>query len=102
MQAELVKHGVDVVVNDGISAFEESLQGAQASDVVLKSGRRIPAGECYAYTEASYSSIRMSVYLLSLSVRLSVSRFSTTRVQQVQNCRRAFYFSWETILPIGY
>jgi hypothetical protein len=40
-----VKHGIKVIINDGISAFEDPADGAHGSDVILKSGARVPAGE---------------------------------------------------------
>jgi NADPH-dependent 2,4-dienoyl-CoA reductase/sulfur reductase-like enzyme/rhodanese-related sulfurtransferase len=45
VHAELVKHGVEVVVNDKVAGFEDAGAGesAMASVVVLGSGRRLPA-----------------------------------------------------------
>ena len=45
LQNELVRKGVNVILNDGISAFEEPTDGAHGSDVILKSGARLPAGK---------------------------------------------------------
>jgi NADPH-dependent 2,4-dienoyl-CoA reductase/sulfur reductase-like enzyme len=43
LHEELEKHGVRVIINDGIDGFSEPTQGAKGSDVALKSGETLHA-----------------------------------------------------------